>query len=79
MRHSHTSILLALAILAIGPTRGYYKDLFMDSGIYLTSRTDLPAAEALGLSMEKFVSASHKAADSTRITHVDTVLQTMLL
>lgn len=31
---------------------GYYKDLFMDGGVYLTSRTDLPAAEYLGLSME---------------------------
>ena len=60
-------------------SQGYYKDLFMDSGIFLTSRRELPAAEALGLSMEKFVSASHKAADSTRITQVDTVLQTMLL
>lgn len=58
---------------------GYYKDIFMDSGIYLTSRTTLPAAERLGLAMEKFVSASHKAADSTAITQVDTVLQTMLL
>ena len=95
MKHPHISILLALAVLAIAvspdlpakqrqhgphdPSQGYYKDLFMDSGIYLTSRTELHAAEALGLSMEKFVSASHKAADSTRITQVDTVLQTMLL
>ena len=61
------------------PSQGYYKDLFMDSGIYLTSRTSLPAAQVLGLSMEKFVSASHKAADNTKITQVDTVIQTMLL
>ena len=61
------------------PSQGYYKDLFMDSGIYLTSNTSLPAAKVLGLSMEKFVSASHKAADSTRIIQVDTVIQTMLL
>lgn len=61
------------------PSQGYYKDLFMDSGIYLTSRTTLPAAKVLGLSMEKFVSASHKAADSTKVIQVDTVLQTMLL
>lgn len=60
-------------------SQGYYKDLFMDSGIYLTSRTTLPAAQVLGLSMEKFVSASHKVADSTRIIQVDTVIQTMLL
>ena len=95
MKHPYISILLALAVLAIAgapdlsarqrqhgphdPSQGYYKDLFMDSGIYLTSRTELHAAEALGLSMEKFVSASHKAADSTRIIQVDTVIQTMLL
>lgn len=74
------TILFTVAAMATaGAQRGYYKDLFMDSGIYLTSRRDLPAADALGLSMEKFVSASHKAADSTRITQVDTVIQTMLL
>lgn len=61
------------------PSQGYYKDIFMDSGIYLTSRTSLPAARVLGLSMEKFVSASHKAADSTKVIQVDTVIQTMLL
>jgi hypothetical protein len=31
---------------------GYYKDLFMDSGVELSSRKSLPAADALGLSME---------------------------
>ena len=31
---------------------GFYKDLFMDGGDNLTSRTSLPAAELLGLSME---------------------------
>ena len=38
--------------------RGYYKDLFMDGGIGLTSRTDLPVAPYLGLEMEYFASRS---------------------
>lgn len=80
MKKTILTILLTVAAMAMAEAQqGYYKDLFMDSGIYLTSRTDLPAAEALGLSMEMFVSASHKAADSTAITQRDTVLQTMLL
>lgn len=33
-------------------TEGYYKDLFMDGGVNLTSRKTLPAAEYLNLSME---------------------------
>lgn len=31
---------------------GFYKDLFMDGGVDLTSRTTLPSADALNLSME---------------------------
>uniref|UniRef100_UPI00405657DE BPL-N domain-containing protein n=1 Tax=Alistipes sp. TaxID=1872444 RepID=UPI00405657DE len=34
--------------------RGYYKDIFMNSGIGLTSRRDLPVSESLKLSMEYF-------------------------
>jgi len=34
----------------------YYKDVFMNGGIYLTSRTTLPAADYLGLDMEFFAS-----------------------
>lgn len=34
----------------------YYKDLFMDGGIYLTSRKTLPAANYLDLDMEYFIS-----------------------
>lgn len=79
LRKHFLSLLSFLAIASVSGAQGYYKDIFMDSGIYLTSRTDLPSAKALGLSMEKFVSASHKAADSTKITRVDTLIQTMLL
>ncbi|MBO4769099.1 MAG: hypothetical protein J5495_06160 [Bacteroidales bacterium] len=61
--------LLMLTLLAPGKapaqevgtsrTPGYYKDLFMDGGINLTSRKKLYAAEALGLSMEAYYSAPH--------------------
>ena len=37
---------------SIGIAQGYYKDLFMDGGVGLTSRTSLAAAEYAGLSME---------------------------
>jgi len=52
----------------------FYKDIFMDSGIFLTSRVDLPAARFLNMSMEEFVSTSHKDS-TTAITAVDTLFQ----
>ena len=73
-------LVLGLAFAAAMPAasaqknRGYYKDVFMDSGILLTSRKDLPAARSLGLSMEAFIS-SYKS-DSTALTCLDTILQT---
>jgi D-alanyl-D-alanine carboxypeptidase (penicillin-binding protein 5/6) len=33
---------------------GFYKDIFMDGGVYLSSRKRLPAAESLGLSYEHY-------------------------
>ena len=51
--------------------RGYYKDLFMDSGIYLTSRRTLPATDFLGLSLEFFASNKNK-----ELTQQDTLIQT---
>lgn len=71
-------LLSGSAALAGGP-EGYYKDVFMDSGIHLTSRVRLPASERLGLRMEKFVSASHKKEDGTAMTQIDTALQKMIL
>lgn len=56
--------------------KGYYKDIFMDAGINLTSRTDLSAARYLNLSMEKFVSADHK---TTRHIQLDTLLQRSII
>ena len=56
-------------------TKGYYKDVFMDSGMMLTSRTDLPATELLGLSLEAFVSTKHSYTLPYKFTHTDTLRQ----
>ena len=48
----------------------YYKELFMDGGIALTSRSSLPAAVTLGLKMDFFASASNE-----KLTEVDTLTQ----
>lgn len=52
---------------------GYYKDVFMDAGINLTSKKDLPASRFLGLSMESFISASHDPVNN--LTIMDTIIQ----
>lgn len=44
---------------------GYYKDVFMDSGIHLEGRRDLPVTRFLGLSMETFVAASYYPCELT--------------
>lgn len=51
--------------------RGYYKDLFMDGGIGLTSRTTLPAATYLGLDWEFYASLA-----TGKTTAQDTLIQT---
>ncbi len=55
---------------------GYYKDVFMDSGINLTSREDLPATRFLGLSIDAFISASHSP---NKLTLRDTVIQNEMI
>lgn len=52
---------------------GYYKDVFMDGGISLTSRYYLPSARYLGLSIDYFASASTK-----KLSQKDTLLQTKI-
>ncbi|MCQ2164037.1 MAG: BPL-N domain-containing protein [Bacteroidales bacterium] len=66
----------AFSLTSTGQNRadGFYKDIFMDSGIYLTSRVDLPAARFLNMSMEEFVSTSHKDT-TTSLSAIDTLLQ----
>lgn len=51
---------------------GYYKDIFMDSGINVNSLTDLPAARFLGATWEAFISAPHSPM---QLTLRDTLLQ----
>ena len=53
--------------------RGYYKDLFMDGGVALTSRTSLPVARFLGVSMEYYASAS-----SAKLSQKDTLMQSAI-
>ena len=52
-------------------SRGYYKEVFMDGGIALTSRYSLSAAKFLGIEMEYFASAA-----KDKLTQKDTLLQT---
>ncbi|MBR4213262.1 MAG: hypothetical protein IKR82_04800 [Bacteroidales bacterium] len=54
--------------------KGYYKDIFMDGGIVLNSRTDLPSTLYMGYSLEYFASAPTK-----QLTAVDTMLQTAMM
>ncbi len=49
---------------------GYYKDLFMDGGANLTSRTTLPAAALLGLSME-YLATSNATDQNTIMVQMD--------
>ena len=49
---------------------GYYKDVFMDGGLHLSSRKDLPSTRALGLSLEILRTAKDKEA-----TIMDTLSQ----
>ena len=50
---------------------GYYKDVFMDSGIYMIDRSDLPATRFLGLSMETFIAAPYYPSE---LTIMDTII-----
>lgn len=54
----------------LSASQGYYKDIFMDGGIHLTSRRTLSAAGALSLTMDHFASAP-----TTELTATDTLLQ----
>lgn len=67
----------AITTTAQNNTKGYYKDIFMDSGIMLTSRTYLPASRVLGLDIESFISAVN--SDTDKINSRDTIIQTELL
>lgn len=51
-------------------SHGFYKDIFMDGGINLTSRVHLPAARFLGASIDYFASAKNE-----ELTAADTLYQ----
>lgn len=55
-------------------SKGYYKDIFMDGGVRLTSKKDLPVARYLGLSLEKVTSAATKD-----LTYLDTLMQNSMI
>lgn len=72
--------LLIAAALVVTPclaqTQGYYKDIFNDGGIKLTSMKRLPVADYLDLSIENF--ASSRSNYAYKPTHQDTLLQNAL-
>jgi glutamine amidotransferase-like uncharacterized protein len=51
-------------------SRGFYKEVFMDGGVALTSRYFLPATRFLGVKMDYFASASTK-----KLSQKDTLIQ----
>ncbi len=55
----------------VASTEGYYKVLFMDGGINLTSKTDLPAAEYLDISMEHLATGDTDTQSYVMISNSD--------
>ena len=45
-------VLLSLPAISQEVLEGFYKDLYVDAGSYLTNRRSLPSADSLGLSYE---------------------------
>jgi Uncharacterized conserved protein len=71
-----SAILLFVSTISFGQdyAKGYYKDIFMDGGVRLTSKKDLPVARYLDLSIEKVLSAATKD-----LTNLDTLNQSMMI
>jgi hypothetical protein len=55
----------------VNAVEGYYKDLFMDGGVSLTSRESLPAADYLGLSMEYLATSDQLLQNSILLGNSD--------
>jgi glutamine amidotransferase-like uncharacterized protein len=68
-----TMLALTSSIFAQNRFSGYYKDIFIDGGIFLNSYPDLPAANYLNLSIEMF-----NASDNDNLNSLDTLLQNIL-
>ncbi|MBQ0053736.1 MAG: hypothetical protein KBS89_04680 [Bacteroidales bacterium] len=65
--HYRCGMLLLLAAMVLAEPafaqkkeRGFYKDVWMDGGVRLTSKKDLPVVRYLGLEMENLLSAATK-------------------
>lgn len=70
------ALLLSLCHVANAQKReiGFYKDIWMDGGVRLTSKRDLPVARYLGLSIERLTSAATKDLNNR-----DTLAQKMVV
>lgn len=69
-----TSVLLAaLPVAAQNNTKGYYKDVLLDGGIALSSKSFIPSTTYLDLSTQFFLSA--KGTKDDPYTREDTLLQ----
>jgi len=71
--------ILIVEIQAQTRQKGFYKDLFMDSGMMLTSRVDLPSARLAGFTMESFISTPHSYTEKYSFTDADTIMQAQLI
>jgi glutamine amidotransferase-like uncharacterized protein len=71
------SIVFMLLLTNSAKTQGFYKDVFMDGGMKLTSLARLPAADFLDLSIEYYASSRYKSALPP--TYLDSVIQDKLL
>ena len=54
------AMFLAEPAFAQKQERGFYKDVWMDGGVRLTSKKDLPVVRYLGLEMDNLLSAATK-------------------
>lgn len=69
-----TALFCSISSNAQNEAKGYYKDVFVDGGIFLNSFEDLPSARYLGLCWESFASAENE-----KLTMMDTILQNQLI
>jgi len=77
MKQQYITLVLLFLLCSLSlHSQGYYKDVFMDGGIRLTSMERLPAADLLDLSIEHF--ASTRYTSTFPPTKRDSVIQDRL-
>lgn len=69
------TLLSGTMLKAQTPERGFYKDIYMDGGLSLTSKQYLPSARTLMLSIETL----RTGTSSLGITNADTLIQNALI